>query len=397
MTVKDNGERPLTPAEARAVHRGHLSEDEVLKFMRWALEDCAEWWAGRGGKPEDIAKMLFVYVKECGEPPFVSPVEVRRIASKGFMNLIQKHKGYVQDVGNESLAGPTDIAASIDEMESWIDFRAEQFHFGIEKLDEAIGGGVMKGQLLSLIGNPGSMKTSLLLNGIERWVDESSEPAALFSLDMDKAAIFERFMLREMRCGREVLRSHYLGKSPQYAAAKEALGRRLSGRLSVLENQGSKRWTIDKIKEYIEFNTPGLVAIDYMTLLKKPRQSDYDTVNEAVPILKDLARFYGCAIVMLSQMSIASRKEQASGGAGGSARGGGIINEIVDIELELFRDVSRNPLDALPKIVATITKTRMGIAGASYQLEYSGPKMVFLGGAERVHRAVARKPVFDTV
>lgn len=393
-------DRPPTPLQVRNLHKKcqpDMPEAELKQYMCWALEDVALWWARKGGTPPQIAEMLAVEVKECGEPPFASPVEVRRIAAKGFRECINERKHYAEKFDAEALGEPSDISKELGDMESWLTYRTDQFHFGINALDDALNGGIMQGQMLSIIGNPGAMKTSLLLNGLERWVTESPETAALFSLDMSKADIFERLMLREMGCGRDALRDHYWRRSAEYAAAKESLGRKYKGRLSVFENQPGKKWTIDKLKEYVEIATPGLLAIDFLTLLKKPKQSDFDVANEVMPILKELSHFYGCAVVVLSQMSMESRRIQAGGGMGGSAKGGGIVEETVDAEIELFRDISVDPLDTSPRIIATIKKARMGIAGASFQLGYSGPRMEFTGMAHRVHKAKKVQPVFDTL
>ena len=119
-------------------------------------------------------------------------------------------------------------------------------------------------------------------------------------------------------------------------------------------------------------------------------------MNEAVPKLKDLAHSYGCAIVMLSQMSLESRRVQAAGGMGGAAKGGPVTEENVDIELELFRDVNPNPgIDKEPRIVVTVKKTRRGIAGGSFMLSYWGPVMQFTGGARAARRAREIKPLFE--
>lgn len=398
--TRPNNDKPLTPLETRELYRRATPdgpESELRQYMVWALEDSALWWAKRGGTPPQIAKMLAVEVKECGDPPFASPVEVRRIAAKGFRQCINERKRLVERYNAEALGEPSDIPKELGEMESWLAYRTEQFHFGIGALDDALNGGIMRGQMLSIIGNPGAMKTSLLLNGIERWVTESPEPVAFFSLDMSKADIFARLMLRELGCGMDALRDHYWRRSAEFEAAKSALQQKYGGKLTVFENQPGKKWTIDMIKEYIEFTTPGLIAIDFLTLLKKPKQSDFDVTNEAMPILKELSHFYGSAVVVLSQMSMESRRIQATGGMGGSAKGGGVVEETVDAEIELFRDISVDPLDTSPRIIATIKKARMGIAGASFQLGYSGPRMEFTGMAHRVHKAKKIQPVFDTL
>lgn len=393
-------ERPVSPYDIKQAGTKYKRPlEETQELMRDALHEEAKWWASRGGKPTEIARQLMTSVRMCGKPEFISSSEVSLIAVNAFKELIAECRSMGAKSNDPALTEPNNMGAELSAMEAMIDYRTEQFHFGIYELDEAMGGGVMKGQIMSIIGNPGSMKTSLLLSGIETWIAESNESAAFFSLDMDKAAIFERLMMRELGCGRRILVDKYRAGTEDYGAAKARIGKRFSGRLTVLgntENADGQLWTIEKLARYVQYNVPGLLAIDYMTLLKKPGQSDYDTANESMLTLKDLARQYRTAIVVLSQMSMASRREQAAGGMGGSARGGGIINELADIEIELYRDMPNDPNDTIPRIIATITKTRSGIAGSSWKLDYIGATMSFKGTAQRVFRK-RKAQVFEEV
>lgn len=386
----------FTPLEAqREGKRLGRSRGEILEMMRNALDSRAYAWAKRGGTPESIVRMLACDVRAC-EESFVTGIELNRIAAAAFREVIRESRTFGAQSTDPALTDTSDIAAEFSEMEGWLDYRTEQYHFGIWELDNAIGGGVMKGQILSIVGNPGAMKTSLALSGVERWIHESKENVTFFSLDMGKAAIFERLMMREMRCPRASFRDHYHRSSTEYCEAKEKIRKRYEGRLTLIGNERT-RWNVELLRRYITYNTPGLVVIDYLTLLKSKGQSDYDVANEAILCLQDLSRKYGIAVVTLSQMSIASRREQAGGGTGGTARGGGIVDEISDIEIELFRDRAEATIDgkAAAPIIATITKTRNGVAGSHWWLDYDGPTMCFTGTAHRVQKMRNNKPLFD--
>ena len=99
-------------------------------------------------------------------------------------------------------------------------------------------------------------------------------------------------------------------------------------------------------------------------------------------------------MVILSQMGRASKQLQASGSPTlGSAKGGGIVEELANAQVDIFKDAPVNEL-ALPRIVATVAKTRRGVAGRSFELEYDGRTMSFTGKAVPVRRLKAQKPVF---
>lgn len=269
--------RPVTPYELmRAGAKLNRPPEETRELMRDALREEAIWWAARGGKPSEIELQLKTSAAMCGKPSFITESEINQLAVNAFKELVKLRRALGAKSDDIALTPPNDMREELRGVEEEIDYRTEQFSFGIWELDEAIGGGIMKGQIMSIIGNPGSMKTSLLLSGIERWIAESNETAAFFSLDMSKAAIFERLMLRELRCGRRVLVEKYRAGAEDYAAAKERLAKRFTGRLTVLGNRQTPRWDIDALARYVQYNVPGLVAIDYLTLLKKPGQTDYD-------------------------------------------------------------------------------------------------------------------------
>jgi hypothetical protein len=57
--------------------------------------------------------------------------------------------------------------------------------------------------------------------------------------------------------------------SHPYLQAKVQLAKRMAGKLTVLENTVGEKWNIDKIVEYVEFNTRGLYVLN-SNELKKP-------------------------------------------------------------------------------------------------------------------------------
>jgi replicative DNA helicase len=89
-------------------------------------------------------------------------------------------------------------------------------------------------------------------------------------------------------------------------------------------------------------------------------------VNEVMPKLKKLAQQFGIRVIILSQMSRASKREQQLGSLGGYSKGGGIVEEMIHSEIELFKDVAIN--NQVSPIIATVSKNRRGPSGYSYRL-----------------------------
>lgn len=370
---------------------------DVRDTLMQALDSSVRGLFDKGWTPGQAAPSAVNWVEEC--PDFdMSEVDINRHISATFRDYLDEKNFSRSGVSDPCLARP-DLDRDLRDMERDMEYRAERrFHFGMRELDGAIGEGIAPGEMFSLLGNPGSMKTSLLLRGFDRWIRDGWDGILFFSLDMDKSEIWKRLLMAELSCGEYALERLREAGADEYREAKHALYNRYKGKIDVRENTAKHRWSIDDVRRMIEFNAPKLVAIDYVTLLKPSgKESDYEVANVVASTMKELAKSYGISIVLISQMSMESRRIQASGGTGGSAKGGGIINELSNTEIELFRDASTDSYDTSPKIIATITKTRRGIAGQSYQLDYKGPSMTFTGIANRVQRATRRKPLFDTL
>lgn len=278
-----------------------------------------------------------------------------------------------------------------DEIRSWEE--GERFSFGIPALDDA-SGRLCPGEVLVLVGAQGAMKTSLLLSGLENYISATSGSVLFFSLDMKPEEIAERRLMRAMSMSAAEVRRHIRQGSALFNEAARALNESDGGRFVVLGNKSASRYTAETVCQKITSVMPEVVAIDYLTLLKKPRQSDLDCVNEAMPMLKSIAQEYGIMMVILSQMGRATKQLQASGSLyAGSAKGGGIVEELANAQIDVFKDAPVNEF-ALPRIIATIAKTRRGISGRSFELEYDGRTMSFTGKSVPVKRLRAQKQVF---
>ncbi len=372
-----------------------LNEDQQIFAVLENVEEWTKYYCEHGGGIDTIIPYVRDEVKKCAVGGRISDVLINRTVAKTWHAHKAEH-GSLESARRQELYAPNSFDSAFKQTESSWRSQGQLFCFGIDELDNAMGGGVYEGQMLSVIGNPGSMKTSLLLNGLQRWVGDGGNGAVLFSLDMGRVPIMERLLAREMGCSPAKVKE--LGKigAPEYARARESLTNFYDGRLTVLENDLNLRWTVEKIKEYAERNVPKVVCIDYLTLLKEGEQSDFDIANHATEELLRLAKTYGFALVVLSQMSMESQRLQAQGGMGGSARGGGYVNERADIEIELFKDTGddENGHDLGAEIIATIKKTRKNGANGSFRLDYIGEQMRFKSTAAKVSRVKRKKKIF---
>jgi replicative DNA helicase len=267
--------------------------------------------------------------------------------------------------------------------------------FGIGLLDDALGG-LLPGEICVLVGAPGGMKTSLALNAFEDFIRHGGNLAMYCSVDMPPEEISFRLTLRE--CFDQYtdleLKNKMADKKREYLDARDAMLRKYSGRLIVVGNKLHNRMTLDKLLRTATIRMPGFLIIDYLTRLKDENEDDLHFVERAMPKIQEFAQDLQIPILLLSQMSRSSRSDQMSGKIGGHSRGGGIIEELATMEIELLRDPSGLPGQS-PEIYATITKVRRGVAGVSFSLAYKAKSMHFTGAACRVQRIAVRKPIFE--
>lgn len=300
-----------------------------------------------------------------------------------------------QRLSRQSLSRPGyHLEALEKEVLSWGDSYA--FQFGIQLLDGAWGG-LMPGELGVLVGAQGAMKTSLAIQGIIHFLQENPHGSALiFSLDMTPKEFASRFILRDLGISLNELYGMIRERRPEYREAKKRFSDFAGDRLKILGNGYKSRWSIDGLEKQVAMKLPSLLVVDFLTCLKRQGQSDLEAVEEIMPRLQGITQKLGTKTLLLSQMGRASKSDQLKGGVGGHSKGGGIVEELAHAEIELLKDSPAEP-GAQPKIIATVTKTRRGINGASFALDYRGVSMEFTGRAQRVQRDKDRKPLFSII
>lgn len=267
------------------------------------------------------------------------------------------------------------------------------FKLGIDALDD-ITGGCLPSELMVIAGAQGSMKTSLLLGAIERGIVAGMK-ILFFSLDMACGEVMERRLQRRLDCTQFELQGMIRDNDRRVADTKQRMEYEDNDLFFLYGNDLGDMWDIDKLIQRTRVFMPDVLAIDFLTLLRKPGQTDLECVDECARALKRFAQLYSVRVVILSQMGRASKREQFAGITGGHSKGGGIIEELCHSEIELFKD---NPGSILgtPKIVATVTKTRRGRAGSSFALDYKPESLCFTGMAYRVEREKKKNaPVFS--
>ena len=285
-----------------------MPRDEGLFVIEQMIESETKRLYGRGLKAPDIA----AYVRDIiGRVGFPLPEQALRRA------VTRAITSEVASAGRLDFTATAYVQRLKKEVRRWDD--SDKFGFGIEELDNSFGR-LLPGELLVLVGAQGSMKSSLMLTGIEHYLQNNQNGTVmLFSLDMAPEVIAERLLQREMHATADRVRWHVKNETESFKCAMKKIRERYADRLLIYGAEAPtaqllgkcERMTIDDLKNEVEAYMPSLVAVDYLTLLRKPRQSDLDCVNEVMPTLKEMAQRYGIMFLLLSQMGRASKQLQA--------------------------------------------------------------------------------------
>lgn len=263
---------------------------------------------------------------------------------------------------------------------------------GVPRLDEALGSGLFPGHVLGIVGHEGSLKTSLALHLLESNLWGSKDCRALFvSLDMLPDSLAFRRVSRLLNIHEARAREMAASGDAEYIQAREEISRRDDGRLAIL----SAPCSISDVEAAVSSFLPTVVLIDYIALLDVPNETDqFRALRKVLQAIRRWRTETKCVFVLLSQMSRASKAEARSGKSGSHSFGGSQFEQLLDCEIELCLDVNPDVETDIPRLVGTVTKSRFGASGKSFELEYLGLAKKITGRAWRLDRAKEQKPAF---
>lgn len=238
---------------------------------------------------------------------------------------------------------------------------------GFKDLDERTSG-LHSPELIIIAGRPSMGKTSLALNIARNVAVEEKKPVGIFSLEMSKEQVAERFLCMEARVDSHKLRTGYLAEEDE---PKLSIGAGIlfdapifiddSSTLNALELRAKARRL--KAKQDIS-----LIILDYIQLMSsgtafENRQQEIAEISRA---LKGLARELHIPVIAVSQLS---RRVETRGDDRrpilSDLRESGALEQDADVVMLLLREEYYKPDDEELKGKAelNIAKQRNGPTG----------------------------------
>ncbi|HBB66766.1 MAG: replicative DNA helicase [Elusimicrobia bacterium GWA2_56_46] len=248
---------------------------------------------------------------------------------------------------------------------------------GFTRFDDMTSG-LQKSDLIILAARPSQGKTAMALNmAYHAAVDDTSKPqvpVAIFSLEMDKHAIFQRMLCSAAGADLGKVRKGYFPRevwtdltrfSGKLAAAPLWIDD--TPGLNILDIRARTRKLQSQLKN--QNKTLGLIIIDYLQLIRGTGrlESRQQEVSEISRLLKDLARSLKVPVLALSQLN---RRSEDKGREGNrpqlsDLRESGSLEQDADVVALIHRPEYYNREDPTLKNKASIilAKQRNGPVG----------------------------------
>lgn len=231
--------------------------------------------------------------------------------------------------------------------------------------------GLHAGDLAIVAGRPAMGKTSWVLNVAQSVAIEHEVPVAVFSLEMSKEQLVQRFLCAEGRVNAQRLRRGKLANE-EYQRLARAVALLNTARIWIDDSATANVLEMKaKARRLKAEQDVGLVVVDYIQLMTGARRTDnrVQEVGEISRGLKSLARELEVPVVALSQLSRAPEQRPDRRPQLSDLRESGSIEQDADLVMFLYRqeyyhgptDKDGNSLEGKAELI--VAKQRNGPTG----------------------------------
>jgi len=240
---------------------------------------------------------------------------------------------------------------------------------GFHILDNYLAG-LQKSDLIVLAGRPSLGKTSLALDIARHVAIKEKLTVGVFSLEMSKHDLVDRFLAAQAGVDLWRLRTGRLsteGFDNDFSRIQEALGELSEAPIFIDDAATATVLQMRTMARRLQAEHKiGLLIIDYLQLIQptNPQDSEVRQLTEISRSLKGLARELDCPVLALSQFSRApeSRPDQMPRLA--DLRGSGSIEQDADVVLFIYREDKVKKNSDRPNVAdVIIAKHRNGPLG----------------------------------
>jgi len=241
---------------------------------------------------------------------------------------------------------------------------------GFPDLDNILSG-LQKSDLVILAARPSLGKSSLALDIARNAATKTKTPVGIFSLEMSKDQIVDRFIASEAGIDLWKLRTGNLsshGDNNDFVKIQRAMGTLSEAPVFIDDGTSSSVLQMRAMARRLQAEHGlGLVVVDYLQLIQ-PRMSTDNMVQQITEIsrsLKALARELNVPVLALSQLSRAVEQRTSPIPKLSDLRDSGSIEQDADVVMFIYRDLSKRGEDPEREAFAEIhiAKHRNGPTG----------------------------------
>jgi len=210
---------------------------------------------------------------------------------------------------------------------------------GFEELNYQLAG-LQKGEMIIIAGRPSMGKTSFALNMAEHLGAEENTPVAIFSLEMGRHQLVERFLCSRSKIDSQLVRKGMLS-TDQMAELTRIGGELFEKPIFIDDTPGLTPLMIRaKSRRLKSRHDIQAIFIDYLQLMSlggrvESRQQEISTISR---YLKALARELDVPVVVLSQLNRAAEGREGHRPRMSDLRESGSIEQDADVVMLLHRE-----------------------------------------------------------
>lgn len=260
---------------------------------------------------------------------------------------------------------------------------------GFNDLDHVLSG-FQKSNLIILAARPGTGKTAIVLNMAQNIATVDKKPVAIFSLEMSKEELVDRFLVAQADVDAWRLKTGKLSEE-DFTKLSEAMGQLAEAPIYIDDTPGLTMSEMrSKARRLHMEHGLGLIIVDYLQLVNPGRkvESRVQEVSIVSQGLKNLARELNVPVLSASQLSRAVEHRGEKRPQLADLRESGAIEQDADVVMFLYRpdtDYDVNNHSIPTKLL--IAKHRNGATG-EIDLLFRGDRIRFYNVEKHIEQPV---------
>jgi len=226
--------------------------------------------------------------------------------------------------------------------------------------------GLQKGDLIIAAGRPSMGKSAFCTSMASFMAVEEKIPVAIFSLEMSKEQIMQRFLCSQAKVEVNRVRTGFLAPS-EWPVLTSAAGKLSEAPIYIDDTPAMNIFEIRaKARRLKAHHNIQVIFVDYLQLVRGMRRNDsrQQEISDISQSLKALAKELAIPVVAVSQLSRAVESREGHRPKLSDLRESGALEQDADVVVLLFREEYYNPTDDNQGIAEVIiAKQRNGPVG----------------------------------